>query len=204
MTASATAALAQPSLGDGHGHAAFAGGSPMAMLARYSSASAPGWPGWESSISAAPSAAYAMTCAVGEETRAPRLNRVNDSSRIPGVGPRAAAVPSAQREMPQPSSVRWLVVPPAVVPEVVTELSPECLRLREEVEIAAAEDDEFLRRRRLPAYHQQAARDVVDAVAVPVQRHDTVRVLEQADIVGQPLQVPEWRNGVAHGAPEAD
>jgi hypothetical protein len=81
---------------------------------------------------------------------------------------------------------------------VVPELSPECLRLREEVEIAAAEDDEFLRRRRLPAYHHQAARDVIDAVALPVQWDDTVRVLEQADVVGQPLQVPEWRDGAPH------
>ena len=47
----------------------------------------------------------AMARGNGEETLAPRQNRVKDSSRIPWVGPRAAAVPSAQSERPQPSSV---------------------------------------------------------------------------------------------------
>ena len=76
---------------------------------------------------------------------------------------------------------------------MVPELPPEFLRLRQEVEIAAAEDDEFLRQRRLPAYHQQAARDVIDAVAVRVQWHHAVGMVEQADVIGQPLQVTEWR-----------
>jgi hypothetical protein len=78
---------------------------------------------------------------------------------------------------------------------VVPELPAEFLRLRQEVEIAAAEDDEFLRRRRLPAYHQQAARYVIDAVAVRMQWHHAVGVLEQADVIGQPLQMTEWRVG---------
>ena len=76
---------------------------------------------------------------------------------------------------------------------MVPELPAEFLRLRQEVKIAAAEDDEFLRQRRLPAYHQQAARDVIDAVAVRVQWHHAVGMVEQADVIGQPLQVTEWR-----------
>jgi hypothetical protein len=78
---------------------------------------------------------------------------------------------------------------------VVPELPAELLRLRQEAEIAAAEDDEFLRQRRLPAYHQQATRDAIDAVAVRVQWYHAVGVLEQADVIGQPLQVTEWRVG---------
>ena len=141
-----------------------------------------------------------MACADGEETRAPRQNRVKDSSRIPAVGPRAAAVPSAQREQPQPSSVPGLVTPLAVVTQVVPELPAEYLRLREEVQVTAAKDDEFLRRRRLPGNHEQAARDIFDAVAVGVKRHHAVRVLEQPDVIGQPLQMTEWRIGVLHPA----
>jgi hypothetical protein len=76
-----------------------------------------------------------------------------------------------------------LAPPLAVIAQVVPELPAEFLRLRQEVEIAAAEDDEFLRRRRLPAYHQQAVRDVIDAVAVRVQWHHAVGMLEQADVI---------------------
>ena len=43
-----------------------------------------------------------------------------------------------------------------------------------------------------------AARDVIDAVAVRVQWHHAVGVLEQADVIGQPLQVTELRVGVSH------
>jgi hypothetical protein len=48
--------------------------------------------------------------------------------------------------------------------------------------IAAAEGDESLRRRRIPACHQQAERDVTHAGAVLVQRHDAVGLAEQADV----------------------
>ena len=89
-------------------------------------------------------------------------------------------------------------MPLAVIAEVVPELPPDRLRLREEVEVAPAQDDEFLRRRRFPADHQEAARDVVDVVAVLVQWHNTFRVPDQADVIGQPLQVPERRNRVSH------
>jgi hypothetical protein len=78
-------------------------GGGSALLIRASSLR--GYHGWEPRISAAPSAANAMACADGDEARAPRQKRVKDSSRIPVVRPRAAAVPSAQREQPQPSSV---------------------------------------------------------------------------------------------------
>jgi len=47
---------------------------------------------------------FGTACGEGEKTLAPRQNRAQGSSRIPEVGPRAAAVPSAQRERPQPSS----------------------------------------------------------------------------------------------------
>ena len=45
---------------------------------------------------------------------------------------------------------------------------------------------------------QQATRGVIDAVAVRVQWHHAVGVLEQADVIGQPLQVTEWRVGAPH------
>jgi len=94
-------------------------------------------------------------------------------------------------------------VPLTVVAQVVPEFPAGCLRLGEEVEIAAAEGDEFLRRRRLPAYHQQVARDVINAVAVLVQWYHAVGMPDQADVVGQPLQVAERRVGVPHTAEAA-
>lgn len=89
-------------------------------------------------------------------------------------------------------------MPLTVIAEVVPELPPDRLRLREEVEVASAQDDEFLGRRRFPADHQEAARDVIDVVAVLVQRHDAFRVPDQADVIGQPLQMPKRRNRVCH------
>jgi hypothetical protein len=74
-------------------------------------------------------------------------------------------------------------MPLAVVAEVVTELSAEHLRLRKEVKVATAEDDEFLRRGRLPADHYQTARDVIDAVAVRVQWHHAIGVPQEADVI---------------------
>jgi hypothetical protein len=35
---------------------------------------------------------------------------------------------------------------------------------------------------------------------VLVPGHDSLGVLEQADVIGQPLQVPEWRIRVLHAA----
>src|SRR5208282_3076412 len=61
-----------------------------------------------------------------------------------------------------------------------------------------AQGDQFLGWRRFPAHHDQAAGHVVDAVAVLILRHDSLGVLEQADVVGQALQVPERHSRVAH------
>ena len=45
---------------------------------------------------------------------------------------------------------------------------------------------------------QQAAANVVNAIAVLIPGHDALGMLEQADVIGQPLQVPERRNRVGH------
>ena len=94
-------------------------------------------------------------------------------------------------------------MPAAIVAEAVTEPSVWRLCLREEVEIAAPQDNEFLGRRRLPAHHDHAAGNVIDAVAVLVPGHDSLGVLEQADVIGHPLQVPEWHVRVFHAAAPA-
>src|SRR5581483_3564602 len=97
----------------------------------------------------------------------------------------------------------WLVLPPAVVTEAVTDPSVWRLRLGQEVEVTAAQGYQFLRWRRLPAHHDQAAGHVVNAVAVLVPGHDSVGVLEQADMIGQSLQVPERRGRVPHAGDPA-
>jgi hypothetical protein len=51
-------------------------------------------------------------------------------------------------------------------------------------------------RRRLAAHHDQAAGNVVDAVALSVPGHDPVGALDHADGIGQPLKVTTpspWR-----------
>ena len=87
-----------------------------------------------------------------------------------------------------------LALPAAVVTEAVTEPSVWRLCLRQEVEVAAPQGYQFLGWRRFPAHHDQAAGNVIDAVAALVLGHDSLGVLEQADVVGQPLQVPERRS----------
>ena len=91
-----------------------------------------------------------------------------------------------------------LVLPAAVVTEAVTEPSVWPLGLLQEVEVAAPQGDQFLGWRRFAAHHDQAAGHVVDAVAVFVPGHDSLGVLEQADVVGQALQVPERHGRRAH------
>src|ERR1700751_2923203 len=94
------------------------------------------------------------------------------------------------------------VVPPAGVTQPIPEPSVRRLCLRKEVQVAASQRDELLRRRRLPADNDQAAGHVVDAVAVLMPRHDALSVLKQADVISQPLQVPERSGRVTHaGAP---
>jgi hypothetical protein len=89
-----------------------------------------------------------------------------------------------------------MVAPSAVVTETVPEPSVRRLCLGKEVKIAAPQRDELLRWRRLPAHHYQAAGDVIDAVAVLVPGHDAISMLKQADVIGQPLQVPERRSRI--------
>jgi hypothetical protein len=83
------------------------------------------------------------------------------------------------------------------------EPSVRCLGLRQEVQVPAAEGDEFLGWRRLPAHHHEAAGAVVDAVTVLMPGHDPLSVLEKPDVIGQPLQMPERRGRVAHAAAPA-
>ena len=94
----------------------------------------------------------------------------------------------------------WLVTPAAIVAKAITEPSVWRLCLGEEVKVAARQRNEFLGRRRLSAHHHHAAGHVVDAVAVLVPGHDSLGVLEQADVIGHPLQVPEGRIRVFHAA----
>ena len=134
----------------------------------------------------------------GSETFALRPNRSMASSRIPG-----GRVPGRRRcQAPQGAAPAvtdaGLVLPAAVVTEAVTEPSVWRLGLGQEVEVAAPQGYQFLGWRRFPAHHDQAAGHVVDAVSVLVPGHDSLGVLEQADVVGQALQVPERHGRVAH------
>jgi hypothetical protein len=76
-----------------------------------------------------------------------------------------------------------MVAPPTVVTETVPEPSVRRLCLGEEVEVAASQRDDFQRRRRLPAHHDEAAGHVVDAVAVLMPGHDALGVLKQPDVI---------------------
>src|SRR5205823_13419793 len=84
---------------------------------------------------------------------------------------------------------------------------PGCrLRPSEKVEVAAAQGNQLVGRRRFAAYHPQAAGDVVDTVAVLVPGHDPMGALEYADVIGQPLKVAERRGRAGrdlHETPEA-
>jgi len=88
----------------------------------------------------------------------------------------------------------------AIVAEAVSEPSVWRLCLREEVKVAAPQRDEFLGRRRLSAYHHHAAGNVIGAVAMLVPGHDSLGALDEADLIGQPLQVPEWRIRISRPA----
>jgi len=144
-----------------------------------------------------------------------RVRRTDACARVePGAGFRADPFGGTARrggaqgpQRPAPGILRFrLAAPPTVVAEPVTEL-PVCrLSLREKVEIAAAQGDELGGRRRFAADHYQAAGHVIDTVAVPVPGHDPVCALKYADVIGQPLKVPERRGGAGrdlHQTPEA-
>ena len=139
-----------------------------------------------------------MACGHSERTRAPESNRASDSSRIAAAGPRAAAVPSPHSARPQQSWVPGLVTPATVIAKAVAEPAVGCLRLREEVQVAPRQHDELMARRRLPAHHHQAAGNVIDTVTMLMPRHGALGVLQQADVIGEPEQVPERRIRAVH------
>ena len=123
---------------------------------------------------------------------------------FPDVLGRAAR--GSRAESPQGAAPAVLgsrvVVPPAVVAEAVANPAVRSLRLGQEVEVAASQRNELLRRRLLAADDDQPAGDVIDAVAVLVPRHDALGVFQQADAVGEAQQMAERRRRVTHaGAP---
>ena len=53
-------------------------------------------------------------------------------------------------------------------------------------------------RLRLPARHCQAAGNIIDAVTVLMPGRGALGVLKQADVIGEPEQVPERRIRAVH------
>src|ERR1700678_262337 len=95
-----------------------------------------------------------------------------------------------------------LALPAAVVTEAVKESSVRRLRLGQETKVAVSQSDQFLSRRWLPAHHDQAAGNIVNAVAMFMPGRDSFGVLKQADVVGHALQVLE-RHGDTHAGTPA-
>ena len=52
----------------------------------------------------------------------------------------------------------------------------------------------------LTAHHHQAAGNVIDTVTMLKPGRGTLRVLQQADVIGEPEQVPERRSRATHAA----
>ncbi|WP_331461305.1 hypothetical protein [Micromonospora tarapacensis] len=83
--------------------------------------------------------------------------------------------------------------------EPVAEGAAAVLRVGQKGEVALGEPEHLLGRLRLAAGDDQAASDVVGAVAVLTANDGVPGVLEQAGVVAQPAQVREARTG--HGGP---
>src|SRR5882724_10511223 len=110
------------------------------------------------------------------------------------IGVRGGAAQAPERAAPPVTEARR-VLPAAVVAKTVVE-APVLMRVRGEREERLLQPGEF--RPRFPAEYHQAARHVVEAVAVLAARQRSGRVLEQADIVGHAQQVSIVQPGGCH------